>query len=487
MLRFPGLFYPLGPDEAGVTLVARAWDPASASLYGDYWLDRSPVLLALVKVSDLVGGPLFLRAVAAIGCAVLVLAAAATARALLHYARVTDQRTVNRTGAWTAVLTAAVTSSAMIDPIMAKGEVLGIPFVVVSFWLVLEAVNRPRPDAVADGLAAVAGLAGCLAVGMKQNLFAGLLFAAGVLVGSRLTGHLTGRGLRRLGGSALVGAAVPLGATLAWAGWAAVPADDLWFAVYGFRFEALGVLSAGATAASLERALLLPAIAIATGAALPLVGAVVHARRLWGLDPILTLVTASVVTVDLAGLVLGGSYWRQYLFVLVPGLVLCTALLLAVHDQIARRIRVLVVAAAVCSVTSSLVWVLAFQAGMAPAIEVSSGRAVAAAAEPGDTIVSYGGHPDLVWASGLESPYPYLWSLQMRTMDPRLTELRVVLSGPGAPTWVVMSAPGYSWDDLAEPIRPVLDARYTVHGRVCRGRYVYLLNDVARPPLAPAC
>ena len=59
--------------------------------------------------------------------------AAATARAALRYAGETDPRFVARTGAWTAVLAAAFTSTSMIDPIMAKGEILGIPFVMLSF------------------------------------------------------------------------------------------------------------------------------------------------------------------------------------------------------------------------------------------------------------------------------------------------------------------------------------------------------------------
>ena len=50
LFRFPGLLYPLGSDEAGFTLVARAWDPQPDSLYGTYWVDRPPSLIALVKL-----------------------------------------------------------------------------------------------------------------------------------------------------------------------------------------------------------------------------------------------------------------------------------------------------------------------------------------------------------------------------------------------------------------------------------------------------
>ena len=49
LFRFPGLLYPLGSDEAGFTLVARAWDPQPDSVYGTYWVDRPPSLIALVE------------------------------------------------------------------------------------------------------------------------------------------------------------------------------------------------------------------------------------------------------------------------------------------------------------------------------------------------------------------------------------------------------------------------------------------------------
>ena len=145
-------------------------------------------------------------------------------------------------------------------------------------------------------------------------------------------------------------------------------------------------------------------------------------------------------------------------------------------------------AAAVCSVTSSILWApVAYVVGVGEPVEVYSGRAIAGAAAPGDTLVVYGGRADLVLASGLEAPYRHLWSLPMRVLDPDLAELRALLAGPRAPTWVVMGAPGWAWDHNGAPIRAVLDERYDVHGRACNGRYVYLRTDVTRPPLDPAC
>lgn len=486
-LRFPGALYPLGPDESGYTLAARHWDPAAGSVYGDYFVDRPPALIALFGLSDAVGGSGFIRVLGALGCAVLVLLAAATARSALRYAGVDNTRLQARTGAWTAMLTAAFTANAMIDPVMVKGELLGIPWVVGSFWLVLRALERPQPDRWAILQASGAGFAASFALGMKQNLFGGLVFGAVLLVGARVTHRITTRGLLRLGAGALAGASLPVLATVGWAAATGVRLETLWYAVYGFRTDALEVIATGSTTGPVERALLLLGIVLATGMGFVLAGVVVHRVRLMRLDATLAVATAAVVVVDVAGLWLGGSFWRPYLFVLVPGLVLCTTLLLAVRVHVARRARLLIVLAGVTSVVSSVVWVLLYQSGVGAPAEFRNGQAIARAAEPGDTIVVYGGSPDMVFASGLAAPYPYLWSLPMRTLDPELEQLRELLTGPDAPTWVVMRAPGYSWNHLADAIRPALDERYEVHGQVCNGHYVYLRAGAERPPLRTDC
>src|SRR3546814_8176505 len=54
LLHFPGLLWPLRPDEAGFTLVGRHWDPEPESLYGPYWVDRPPPLILIYRLSDLV-------------------------------------------------------------------------------------------------------------------------------------------------------------------------------------------------------------------------------------------------------------------------------------------------------------------------------------------------------------------------------------------------------------------------------------------------
>ncbi|HEX6148493.1 hypothetical protein [Nocardioides sp.] len=486
VLRFPGALYPLGPDESGYTIVARNWDPSPASVYGDYFVDRPPALIGLFGLSDALAGPGLVRVVGALSCAVLVLLAAATARAALRYAGVGDQRFQARTGAWTAVLTAAFTSSALIDPVMVKGEVLGIPWVVGSFWLVIRTLERPD-GRTAYVQACGAGFAASFALGMKQNLVAGLVFGVVLLVGARLTRRIASRDLWRLGSAALIGALLPVLATVSWATAADVRLEELWYTVFGFRSDALAVIAAGSSDAPLDRALQILGIVLATGMGFVVAGVVIHRNRIARIDPALLAATTLVLVVDVGGLLLGGSFWRPYLFALVPGMVLCTTLLLAARDHVARRARLLIVLAGITSVLSSAVWLLLYESGVGTAVEVRSGEAIAEAAQPGDSILVYGGRADLVLASGLPTPYPYLWSLPMRTLDPDLEQLQTLLSGPDAPTWVVMAAPGGSWDGLADVIRPALDERYDVHGEVCNGRYAYLRADAERPPLTPDC
>jgi hypothetical protein len=485
-LRFPGLLYPLGSDEAGFTLAAREWDPEPGSLYGTYWVDRPPTLIALIRWSDLVGGAYFIRVLAALGCVVTVLAAAATARAALRYAGETDNHYLARTGAWVAVLAAALTSSAMIDSIMAKGEILGIPFVMMSFWLGLRALGRGRVDGTALVLAAAAGLAAVLAQGMKQNLVSGLVFGAALLVTTRLHHRITTPDLLRLGGAALAGAAVPVLAVCGWAVRAGVGLDTLWYAVYGFRFDALDVLAQGG-GHHLERAGLLLAIFCASGAAFVLAGVAHHRRRIRAFSPTLLTAAVLVIGVDVITLLLGGSFWRPYLFTLVPGIVLCAVLLLAVRVEVARRARYLVLLAAVVSIGATAAWTVADLSGLAPSPTTRTGVALRAAAEPGDTVVVYGGRAEIVLASGMHSPYQHLWSLPMRTLDPRLAELRRLLAGTRAPTWVVMWVSPGAWDGTGAVLEPLLKDRYRAHGRTCNGNPVYLVQGAHRAVPDPDC
>jgi len=100
----------------------------------------------------------------------------------------------------------------------------------------------------------------------------------------------------------------------------------------------------------------------------------------------------------------------------------------------------------------------------------------------------FGGRADLQHTSGLGSPYPYLWSLPMRTRDPGYAELRALLAGPDAPTWFVEWVDLDAWSPEGVPeLRGVVEEQYVRHGTACDGHPVYLLRGEDRPPVQPTC
>lgn len=472
-LRLPGLTRPIRADEAGFLIVARTWRPQPDSMYGPYFVDRPPLLIAVVKASDWVGGPLFIRIVGALAAGLLALTAAYVARFLAG----------DRASRWTAVAVAALVTNVLVDSVAVKGELLALPLIMGSFGLVLLALEHASAR-----LALAAGLVAALALGLKQNLVAGLVFGGVLLVASWLAGRITLRGLARLGGAAALGASLPVAATLAWAWLSGVRLSTLAYAVFGFRADATPVIT-GTESESLEtRALILVAVALGTGLVLIVGGFLVHLGDEWRQDPPITAAILAVLVVDLAGLVAGGSYWRDYLFPLVPGAALCTAMLARRSSRRGIAMRGVVVAAVVSSALAMVAWVGLAVSGRQAFTEANTGEAIAAVADPGDTLTVFGGRADLQLSSGLDSPYRFLWSLPMRTLDPRYAELTALVEGPDRPTWIVEWVPFDAWGNPAgATLRRVVESLYDLHGLGCADQPVFLRKGVERPPLAPDC
>ena len=167
LLRLPGLTRPVRADEAGYQLVARAWHPLADSVYGAYFVDRPPPMIALFKVSDAIGGPLFIRVLGAFACAALVLAArgggpAGRRRARRALDRGRDgraqhQRAHRRGGG---------------EGRAARAAGADVPASGCRWW---------RSGTESWRLALAAGLLAGLALGFKQNLAGGVVFAAVLL------------------------------------------------------------------------------------------------------------------------------------------------------------------------------------------------------------------------------------------------------------------------------------------------------------------
>ena len=109
LLRVPWLPVPLGRDEGGLTFLAQHWD--GLSLYGDYWVDRPPVLILLFKLAAL-GGTGGVRALGAVAACALVVAITLLARRLAG----------PRAGMIAALLAALMTGSSAIRASTPRGS-----------------------------------------------------------------------------------------------------------------------------------------------------------------------------------------------------------------------------------------------------------------------------------------------------------------------------------------------------------------------------
>lgn len=474
--RFPGLLWPLRPDEAGFLLVARGWRPEPDSLYGPSFVDRPPPIIWLMQASDALGGAYAHRLVGALCCSLLVLAAAAATRELAARAGVVDPADVRRLAGWVAVATAALVSNAEIDPVAAKGELFGIPLALASCWLSLRAVRR-----ASAGDAAWAGGLAVLAVGFKQSILGGIVFGVVLVVGTALARHRPWRTVARFGVAAVLGGLVPVVLVVGWALAAGVRLRTLWYASVSFRSDASRIIASQDSSGAQSRIGTLLAVFVGIGMLGVVVWLLVRLRGLVRLDAVATVAVATMLAADLAGVAVSGSYWTPYLFVPIPPVALALALLVTherlrpVRLRVARPALVLLVGS---SVVSLAVWTVTWAHGRVP-VEVRTGEAIAAAAAPGDRVLVYGGRADIQWATGRTSPYPYLWSLPMRTLDPGLTDLERVLTGPDSPAWFVEATYINTWSELGtRPIEYSLIRKYQFIRTACDRYRIYHLNSV---------
>ena len=201
-----------------------------------------------------------------------------------------------------------------------------------------------------------------------------------------------------------------------------------------------------------------------------------------------------MLAVDSAGVILSGSYWRTYLLVPIAPAALCLGLLIADEQLLTRHwrhwtaifTRGLVAFAVLSSVLAFVEWERTID-NYRPT-EYLTGRAIAGAAKPGDTLLVYGGRADIQWASGLRSPYVHLWSLPMRTLDPDLEELKTVLTGPAAPTWVVQFKRLDEWSEAGtDVIRGELLEDYQLVAIACGAYRIYHQRWLERPELRVDC
>jgi hypothetical protein len=477
LVRLVVVARPLGPDEAGYLAVGRQWGSAGTSLYGDYWVDRPPLLVGLFRLAALAGGTVPLRL---LGCLAAVVCVLAVARA----AGTVSGPPAARVG---AAVAAALLVTPMTGALEVDGELLAAPFIAVSLAAALEALTGvPRRRAVAA--AVVCGAGAVAAVLVKQNMLDGLVMVAALALGLSAGRHRRfSRPVRRLVAGTVVGGLLVAGLVAAWTAAHGTSVQGVLWAMYPFRLEAGRAIAAHPSAGALGRMRGLVDSALGSGLVLlaAVAGlAVARRRRSWSgavrrTGPPPRVVTSALLVVSGYGAVsiaLGGNSWLHYLLEPVAPLAVALAVAAASLPRTTRAVAGLVVVSAA----------LALVGGLQPHGDGADrlGAEIGAVSRPGDSIVTGFGHAQVTSVSGLPSPYPYLWSLPAHVLDPHLRLLDRVLAGRRAPTWFVLySSPGpRSWTARTQH---ELDLRYHEVDDVS-GHLVYLRDGLHRAPPVPS-
>ena len=465
-LRLPFLTRPAYTDEGGMLVVARLWHTGGPYLYGDIFLARPPLLIAFFRLADSLGGIVPVR-VLGLGLVVVAVLAAAWAGSML----------AGRRGAVTAALvSAALLTNPALGAREIDAETVGLPLTLVSVALVLAATRRKR---VRDR-AVLLALGGASSVGAllcKQNLADSAAFAVVLVVASALADRQRRRAIRDLAWLA-VGAAVPLAATFVWLLVSGFSVGEFVYTLYGFRLAGGQTLAASPTSSQGERLNTLLWATVKSGMVpIVLVSLWLLRRRLFR-DPT-SLALLAMLATAVVGIAGGGAYWIHYTLGMVP----VTALLAArASGELTRVSRILTVVVA-ATVVASVMNVSSTWRNMSPADQSwvsGTSQWLNATKQPGDSLVVLYGQAALYEKTRLRPAYPYIWTLPMRVRDPQLTDLKAVLSGSDAPTYVVASASLNTWGiDPQGQLQQTLDQHYMPVATVCHST-IYLHRGLVR-------
>jgi 4-amino-4-deoxy-L-arabinose transferase-like glycosyltransferase len=414
VLRAPYFSTALGRDEGGVAFIARSWPSGHGSLYGSYWLDRPPLLVALYRLAVL-GGDTGVRVLGALAALALVTAIAVLAREVAG----------QRAGVIAALLAALLTGSLAIGAVYTPGELLAaVPSTLSVLCLVLAHRRRGVRWVFAAGLLAATALV------IKQSfLDAGLAGLAFVVASG-----VSDRGVRAHWPLAYAaGAAIPIVALLGWQVAAQLPNGGFVFALVGFRIDALRTLAHSSVPLHVRLGKL-EAPAIGSGLALVLGLAIIGLGRLRG-DRVLLVTFAAWLAGATVGVLAGGSYWGHYLIELMP--VSCVAAAAGIAGRRRGARLVLTGACTAVALFAAVGGVVHHALHPAYQRELAVARYVRDHARPGDTQYVMYARANVNYYAGLPSPYPYAWSLMVRAVPDARARLQRLLASPHRPTWVV--------------------------------------------------
>src|SRR4051794_4575763 len=225
LLRAPWFDAPLGRDEGGVALVAGNWHGSGPFAYGSWFLDRPPLLPALYGLAG--DGVIGIRVLGAAAASLLV------AITTLLAVRIGGRRAAP----WAAGIAAVTASSYAIRSVYTPAELLAVVPSSASVLVLLIALEKRRlwQFACAGALAAAALL-------IKQSFGDALVAGAAAMVATKVTGAGWRETLRRAAAYAAGVGAVAI-ALVVWAAAEHVSAGSVWYAMFGFRLDAVSALS----------------------------------------------------------------------------------------------------------------------------------------------------------------------------------------------------------------------------------------------------
>ena len=463
--RLPFLTSPLGSDEGGFLLVGSQWHAGGTSLYGDYWVDRPPLLIGFFALADALGGVTALRLLGCVAALAVVLLTHQLARAVHR-----------STSLWPVIAAAAFISMPLLGIRQVDGELLAVPFVVAGLALAVRA-DAATPFRIAPW--AAAGVLGTAALMVKQNFVDVFVFGVVLLLARAVSDRASLRRELAAVGALLLGGVTSGGVALGLATTRGTTPASLWDALVVFRARAAHVISTYTTDVTPQRLRGLLLVLALSGGLLVIGAFAVHVVQR-PLNP-LVIATSALLGWELFAVVAGGSYWLHYLIGLIPGLVLTVSLIDSAPGRLRTGIRAVTAYALVATVVTSLVLQVR---GTPRELPVRVSAWLADRVQPGDTGVILYGNPNMLWIAGLTSPYEQLWSLPVRVRDPDLAELTGVLRGPNAPTWVLAWNDPNTWVLSSVTADEAVAARYHLYAVVC-GVEVFRLGH-PHDPVTPA-
>ncbi|GAB3853504.1 hypothetical protein GCM10028801_06250 [Nocardioides maradonensis] len=461
LLRIPFLTWPATIDDGGFYLVAQSWLHGGPNMYGHYWVDRPPGLIALFALAAASGHLIVMRLIALLAVVVLIVAVARAVQVL------------GGSPVWAAAVAAGLTLTPLFGAELDPGELLAASVTALAFLAAVEARRTPGWRGIV--LAATAGLVAVAAASVKQNFVDGLA-AVAVLLTADLLNRRSSERRRSLslllasGAGVLVGAVVLLVVSEV----AMTGPGALFDALVTFRIDARSYLAANPSNRLATRLASLDDRALLSGL-LPLVVVLaVAAVRRFREPSAAGLAVAVGIVIGVIGIVGGGGAWSHYL--------ICPTVWVAIGAGLAGRSILTRIAVGVVVVSCAVNLVDQLDAG--PTHEWRDARAIGLAihraAQPGDTAIVLYGVADVQYYTGLTSPYPYLWSLPMWVRDPSLAELRTLVAGPDAPTWIVQTNGHIFVGAHRDELGALVAQRYRPVSTACGSR-IWLLAGQDRP------